>query len=322
MCTARSALSAVIILPNGKKFGDHPHVKQFIKGFFNTDPPKPRYTATWDPNVITKMLKSWYPATKLNMLRLAKKIVMLILLITGQRGQILTALNVEQMCIRPDYFIFKVRNSDIKQGRQNYKPEPIRLKAYPDKRLCIVHYLKIYLERTLHVRQAEKQLLLTTTRPFRAASRDTVSRWVRAVMEEAGIDVSVFKPGSTRAAATSKAHQSGVTLDKILRAGAWASESTFSTWYKREVIPRKDNHFAACVLDQSWINYICNPFFSSLYKGSIYIGRDANTMKWCRIVGWCWGGISCNIFFPWLCSWLQKSRGICGGGGTGSERRL
>ena len=182
LCTARSALSAVIILPNGQKFGDHPHVKQFIKAVFNTDPPKPRYTTTWDPNVITKMLKSWYPATKLNMLRLTKKIVMLILLITGQRWQILTALNMERMCIRPDYFIFEIRNSDIKQGRQNYKPEPIRLKAYPDKILRIVHYLKIYLERTLHVRQAEKQLLLTTTRPFGAASRDTVSWWVRAVM--------------------------------------------------------------------------------------------------------------------------------------------
>ena len=159
LCTARSALNAVLILPNGQKFWDHPHVKQFIKGVFNTDPPKPGYTTTWDPNVITKMLKSWYPATKLNMLRLTKKIVMLILIITGQRGQILTALNVERMCIRPDYFIFELRNSDIKQGRQNYKPEPIRLKAYPDKRPCIVHCLKIYLERTLHVRQAEKQLL-------------------------------------------------------------------------------------------------------------------------------------------------------------------
>ena len=54
-----------------------------------------------------------------------------------------------------------------------------------------------------------------------------------------GLDISTFKPGSTRAAATSKAHQAGVPIDEIQRAGAWSSETTFSKWYKKELVKDK-----------------------------------------------------------------------------------
>ena len=245
ICTARSALSAVIVWPNGGKFGDHPQVKQYIKGVFNQCPPKPRYTLTWDPAVVVSLLKSWYPATKLSLMKLTKKLVMLILLITGQRGQIITALNVERMHIEPDSFTFMIQNKDIKQGRQNYKPGPIKLRAFPDKRLCVVNYLKVYLNRTLASRGKEKQLFLTTERPVKAASRDTISRWVKDTMKDAGLDISTFKPGSTRAAATSKAHQAGVPMDEILRAGAWSSETTFRKWYKKELLRDKEKFVKA-----------------------------------------------------------------------------
>ena len=72
-------------------------------------------------------LKTWYPGKKISLLKLTQKIVMLILLITGQRGQFITALNVDRMEISLNHITFKIRNSDIKQGRQNYKPEPIKL---------------------------------------------------------------------------------------------------------------------------------------------------------------------------------------------------
>ena len=248
ICTARSALSAVIVWPGGQKFGDHPQVKEFIKGVFNQTPPQPRYTLTWDPEVVVSMLRTWFPARKLSMMKLTKKLVMLILLVTGQRGQIKTALNVERMKLEPSSVVFLIKNSDIKQGRVNYKPEPIKLWAFPDKRLCVVHYLKMYLQRTSDSRGVETQLILTTGRPVKAASRDTVSRWVKETMAEAGLDVKLFKPGSTRSASTSKAHVAGVPTDDILKAGAWASETTFSTWYKRKV-QKRQNKFAESVLE-------------------------------------------------------------------------
>ena len=248
ICTARSALSAVIILPDNQKFGDHPHVKQYIKGVFNKDPPKPRYVSTWDPQCVIDLLKSWYPAKSLSLLQLSKKVVMLILLVTGQRGQIITALNVDRMELKHSMVTFHIRNEDLKQGRQNHRPDPIKLRAFPDKRVCVVHYVKTYLERTLDLRKKEKQLVLTACRPHKAASRDTISRWVKSVMTEAGVDVATFKPGSTRAAASSKACAAGVAIDLILKAGGWSTETTFSRWYKKTV--RKDqNRFAQAILN-------------------------------------------------------------------------
>ena len=124
----------------------------------------------------------WFPCWKpgiqqknyLSLIRLTKKIVMLILLITGQRGQIITALNVDRMEITPSHMIFKINNNELKQGRQNYKPEPIKLKAFPDKRLCVVHYIKVYLQRTLDTRGLVKQLFLMVGKPTRVATRDSL----------------------------------------------------------------------------------------------------------------------------------------------------
>ena len=53
------------------------------------------------------------------------KIAVLILLVTGQRGQILTALNVEKMDIDATRIKFKIQNKDVKQGCLGYVVEPI-----------------------------------------------------------------------------------------------------------------------------------------------------------------------------------------------------
>ena len=54
--------------------------------------------------------------------------------------------------------VFLDKNNDIKQGRINYRPKPIKLRAFLDKLLCVVHYLKTYLQRTLDSRGVEKQV--------------------------------------------------------------------------------------------------------------------------------------------------------------------
>ena len=46
--TARSALSTVIVMPDGSKFGEHPVVCRFLKGVFELRPSLPKYTEIWD----------------------------------------------------------------------------------------------------------------------------------------------------------------------------------------------------------------------------------------------------------------------------------
>ena len=55
-------------------------------------------------------------------------------------------------------------------------------------------------------------------------------------MEKSGIDVSLFKPHSTRATATSKAFFKYVPIEHILSVAGWSSSDTFAKVYKKPVI--------------------------------------------------------------------------------------
>ena len=232
--TARSAISNILTLPFGMVFGTHKDVTTFMKGVWNDSPPVPRYTSTWDPDVVLTLLKGWTPASKLSIDKLSKKLVMLILLATGQRPQIISALSVDNMQLSSNSYKFIVSNLDLKQGRKGYKPEPICIKKFPcDKRLCPYHYLTVYLERTLETRGKHKKVILTIKKPHTPVTTNTVSRWVKSVLSEAGVDVTMYKPGSTRMASVSKAKRVGVPLEEILRAGGWSRQSTFTKFYDR-----------------------------------------------------------------------------------------
>ncbi len=91
----------------------------------------------------------------------------------------------------------KVRFGDIlKTTRPGFQQKEVTIKAYaPNRRLCIVTVLTEYLERTKPLRQSTG-LFLSAKKPYGRASRDTISRWVKAVMEKAGLDLNVFTPHS------------------------------------------------------------------------------------------------------------------------------
>ena len=74
-----------------------------------------------------------------------------------------------------------------------------------DKSLCVFSLLEEYIARTVKLRGSCSQLLLFHVKPHGPASKDTISRWLKQVTTAAGIDTSIFKPHSTRSAATSAA---------------------------------------------------------------------------------------------------------------------
>ena len=49
---------------------------------------------------------------------------------------------------------------------------------------------------------------------------------------DAGIDITVFTPHSTRAASTSKANNLGLSIKDIAKAAGWKGGSTFQRYYK------------------------------------------------------------------------------------------
>ena len=57
--TARSALSNLITLENGMKFGEHPLVTRYMKGIFEIRPAFPKYSEIWDVTVVLNYLKTF-----------------------------------------------------------------------------------------------------------------------------------------------------------------------------------------------------------------------------------------------------------------------
>ena len=55
------------------------------------------------------------------------------------------------------------------------------------------------------------------------------------VLTEAGINTSVFSAHSTRAASTSAAYNKGISIDKILAAAGWSTESTSSLFHRKPI---------------------------------------------------------------------------------------
>ena len=135
----------------------------------------------------------------------------------------------------------------IRQSRPGYKNPSLQLKAYPaDPGLCVVTLVREYVARTQELRGSESKLLIRYVRPHHAVSKDTIARWVRTVMMGAGLDVAIFKPHSTRTAATSKAKRACVPPTDILKHAGWSNHRTFDRFYNKPVV--KDSTFGDSVL--------------------------------------------------------------------------
>ena len=77
------------------------------------------------------------------------------------------------------------------------------------------------------------QLLLSFLRPHKPFSTIILSRWYVTVMQESGINVTIFDSHSIRLASTSKCKISGISFKEIEKSAGWSNEKTFTQFYDR-----------------------------------------------------------------------------------------
>jgi hypothetical protein len=106
--TARSALSTILLVPDGTTFGNHPLVTRFVKGVFVSRPALPRYTEIWDISLVFNYLRTLHPVEELNLKELTLKTVMLLAILSGQRYQTLHALSITSMERQENKYTFYV----------------------------------------------------------------------------------------------------------------------------------------------------------------------------------------------------------------------
>ena len=244
---ARSALSAILPLYEGVSFGCHPVVCRILKGMYNKRPQRSRYTCTWDVDIVLTYLQELTPVKKLTLRDLTHKLVMLMLLTSCQRVQTLSTLRTQDLLWSQDKDTAVFRLSQTLKHSKRGSLGVLTFHSFKeDPRVCVIKALKEYIFRTEDLRKSEDttqdSLFITTTPPFRGASKASIARWTREVLTASGIETKLFKAHSVRGASTSKLADLHVSIQEIMSKAAWKSESTFQKYYHKTLLPTDVSH--------------------------------------------------------------------------------
>ena len=224
----RSAISSVHEEVDGYSIGQHPLVTKLMKGIFHDRPPLPRYTSTWKVDMVLSYLKALGPNKDLSLKHLSWKTTMLLALTRPSRSADLANLDITGRQYKPEGVAF----TPCALAKQSRQGKPITEFFFPsfadDLHLCPVEALKEYEGRTRELRSEETRLLVSYIKPHNKITSSSIARWIKSLLEAAGVDTSIFSAHSVRGASSSTAANMGITTNDILKAG---SESVFHKFY-------------------------------------------------------------------------------------------
>lgn len=245
----RSALSALM----GNNIGSDACVKRFLKGAYKLRPARPKYASTWDPQLVLNHISTWFPNTELSLEKITKKLTILLAICTAHRVQTLSLIKLENISFSDNGV--KINISDIIKTSAPGRDQPLLILPFfrENPSICPATVLTDYISMTRNIRpNSSGKLLLTHKKPHKAATTQSISRWVKQVLSESGIDVSAFSAHSTRHAATSAASLAGVSIDTIRKTAGWSSSSnSFARFYNRPIV--NESNFAQSVCLSSTI---------------------------------------------------------------------
>lgn len=245
----RSAISSTHPKIDGFSVGQHPYVTRLLKGVLNKRPPKPRYSHTWNVDVMIKYMISLGKNSTLALKVLSMKLLTLFALTCPERISALASLDLRHCSVRPEGVSFKL-TVPRKSGSADKPAEAFFARFNQDKKLCPVECFRQYLKLSRNVRPVipsslPDKLFISFKRPHKPVTSTTLGRWLRTFMSAAGIDSHIFKAHSVRGASTTAAANAFVPLSTIMSMADWSSASTFRTFYYKPVF---NSDFATGVL--------------------------------------------------------------------------
>ena len=181
------------------------------------------------------------------------KTAMLLALTRPSRSADLFRLDIKTRSFKSNDVVFEPTHLS-KQSKSFCPLADFLFPSFPeDPMVCPVEILKAYEDRTASFRsmtsgEFNSTLFLSYVGQHNSVSSSTIARWLKSIMEEAGIDTSVFKAHSVRGATCSTAAVTGVTTKDILDAADWSSEGNFQCFYCRELGRKDGTNFGRSVL--------------------------------------------------------------------------
>lgn len=210
-------------------------MKRFFKGAYNIKPPLPKYSSTWDPSPVIKFLESQFPLETLSLQQLTYKLIMLMALTSAHRLQTFALVNLENIITKESLVEIRIPDRIKTSGKDRLQPT-LAFPFFKEKlQLCVASTICYYLGMTKSLRPPTvNRLFITIKKPYKAASTQTMSRWLKNVLKMSGIDVSIFTGYSTRHATTSAAARLGLNIESIRQTAGWTEKSrVFNTFYNK-----------------------------------------------------------------------------------------
>lgn len=252
--TINSIRSAISLLSKNK-IGDDPEVCRFINGVSKIKPPKPKYNCTWDVTIVLRYMETIDTTKDKSFKLLSYKTVMLLAICSAHRVQTFANIKVENIKETPEGFMIHVPDK-IKTSAPGRCQPLIYLPYYRDNgKLCAASTLKQYLEVANKIRhQSADTLFISIRKPYKKVGTQSLSRWLKTVMSDSGVDTSMFTAHSTRHASTSAALADGVDIETIRKAAGWSpSSETFARFYNRPIVAMDNNDLALAVLNRAGV---------------------------------------------------------------------
>ena len=165
-----------------------------------------------NPNTVLDYIDNLGENTELSLRFLSHKLVALLMLLSASRAHCIHAFSTDAMEFNENEYVF-YPTVLLKHSRPKFRGDPIVYKSFPQNtRLCIVHTISEYISRRDALTTTDA-LLITYRKPHHPAHRDTVARWLKNVLKDAGIKN--FTAHSYRAASTSCAYAAKLQLPQF-----------------------------------------------------------------------------------------------------------
>ena len=226
--SARGMLSSFATI-EGYDAGKHPLVCRYMKSLYNSNPSLPKRSFTWDAGAVLRYLSSVTPKSLLD---ISRKLASLLAILCGQRErEMLSVMDIRNTTTEENFLIIRI-GDQLKTTGIKFHVGEIKFPVYENANVCPVKLFKQYIDVSLM--GSTTCLFITTSKPYRPASKDTLTRWIKSVLHDAGIDMTIFTPHSTRLASTSKA-ATKVTVETVLKTGGWRSMRTFANHCNKQI---------------------------------------------------------------------------------------
>ena len=244
------------------------NLRDLIRSFYRDRPRNMRTLPHWDLSVVLNALSKppFEPMAEAQLKWLTLKTVFLVTLASGKRRSEIHALvfnNIKYNKSEDSYSLgicpsFVAKNQvtrKLNESLRSIKIIGLRKRVCPDmsqeRSLCPVRALSFYLDRTKSLRgNTQRKLFISFRENFQKdICANTISGWIKSVIRFA-YDKEIpdqdlkklnLTAHSVRSVAVSWAATGGASIDQILNACQWQSESSFTSFYLKEVDWKHNN---------------------------------------------------------------------------------